>query len=55
MYSVLLQPRTKTDKLDGPLIVQVKVTSSPGQVRFPSRKVLVNSWHDTEAAAANKV
>ena len=31
MYSALLQPRTKTDKFDGALIVQVKMTSSPGQ------------------------
>ena len=29
MYSVLLQSRTKTDKFDGALIVQVKMTSSP--------------------------
>ena len=48
MYSVLLQARIKLV----PLIVQVKRTSSPRQARLPLRRVLVNSWHDTQTAAA---
>jgi hypothetical protein len=32
MYSVLLQARIKSGKFAEPLIVQVKMTSSPGQV-----------------------
>ena len=51
MYAGLLHSKPK---LDEPLKVQVKVISSPGQVRFPSRSVPVNnkSGHDTDTAAA---
>ena len=52
MYSALLQATAMTRQLDGPLTVQVKMTSSPGQVLFPSRSVLVNSWYDTQTAVA---
>ena len=50
MYSVLLQARIKLVKVCEPLIVQVKMTSSPRQAWLLLRRVLVNSWPDAQTA-----